>query len=76
MRQEGKRLVKDVLMANDFIGKWAEALNLDPRDCQRVVIDAQVGSIVRVYVSKVGSEALLNVEPPDASGVNITVVGK
>lgn len=64
------------LIANKFIQQWAEALNLDPSDCQRVVIDAQVNDVVRVYVSKVGQESLLTIDPPHADEVRIIVAGE
>lgn len=62
-------------LARDFILKWAEALNIDPMECSRIVIDAKAQDVLRVYVSKFGSEKLLNVEPPAATEVQVTIDG-
>lgn len=64
------------LIGNRFVTQWAEALNIEPDEVTRVVIDARVDDIVRVYVSKLGDEALLDIRPPSASEVRIVVAGE
>lgn len=61
--------------SSKFVQQWAEALGLDPSECRRVVIDAEVDNVVRVYVEKYGTTRLLDVQPPDPSSVHVTVLG-
>jgi len=41
----------------------------------RIVIDAQACEAVKVYVEMLGTEAMLDVKPPDISPAQITVIG-
>jgi len=66
--------VSRTIMSNQFAVQWAEALGIDPMEVSRVVIDAQVGSVLKVYVEKFGTDRLLQVKPPDPSSVDVRVI--
>lgn len=62
------------VMGTAFVQKWAEALGLDPEECRRVVIDAKVSDVLVIYVEKLGTERMLQIEPPDPTSVNLTII--
>lgn len=64
-----------IIHSRKFIERFAEAFGVQVNECYRIVIDAKVDDALRVYVSKFGTEDLLKVELPDATGVTVTVVG-
>ena len=65
-----------IKMAGDeWMGRLAESLGLDPGDVSRIVVDAQAGELVRVYVEKYARERSLLVELPSEPDVNIMVIG-
>lgn len=64
-----------ILSADRWIQQIVAALGFDPNECRRIVIDATAGKVVTIYVEKYGSEALLDLAPPDVAGLNISVVG-
>jgi len=43
---------------------------------RRVVIDAETGSAVRVYVELFGTTKMLDVEPPQLSPAQVTIISK
>lgn len=65
----GKRIRSD-----EFVMKWAEALGLDPLDehyVRRLVIDAEAGQPLRIYVERYGTDRLLEIVPPSPASVEI-----
>jgi hypothetical protein len=62
-----------IASSDRFVQRWAEALNVDPNEVKRIVIDAQAGRVLIVHVEKFGSEQMLEVEPP-TEGVDIRIV--
>ena len=65
-----------LIKSDAFVTQWAEAMGIDIAEDKitRVVIDAQVGEVLKVYLSRWGTDRLLDVTPPDASGVEVTVL--
>ena len=72
------------IMADKFVMQWAHALGVDPGECRRIVIDAEVGNVLRIHVEKLGDERMLDVRPPSrhaaevhycAPGANATALG-
>lgn len=59
-----------------FVQQWAEALGIDPSECRRVVIDASVNNVLLVYVEKIGTTRLLDIQPPNPGSVQLTVLDK
>jgi len=56
---------------------WLRASGIIPESTRRVVIDAKVGEVVRMYCEQYGSDALISVEPPsELRGAMVTIVGK
>ena len=65
---------KSVLVAwHDWLKKIGAVADGDR--LTRVVIDVACDSVAKVYVEKYGSTAMLEVEPPDVEGTQVTVVG-
>ena len=61
----------------DFL-QWLQEVGIVPEgsDARRVVIDAEVGKVVKVYVEMFGTEDILNVEPPPSlTGAKVTIIG-
>ena len=65
---------------NGVLAAWHDWLKrigavADDEMVYRVVIDVACDSVAKVYVEKYGSTAMLEVEPPDVEGTQVTVVG-
>ncbi len=60
--------------------KWVEhilsKMEIDSEFVGRVVIDAQIDDVVRIYIAYIGNEELLEVDAPMAENVVIRVVGE
>lgn len=67
--------MRKLALADEFVQVWASALGVDPSETRRVVIDASVGAVVKVYVEKYGTEAVLQIAPPSGD-LDVTVVGQ
>lgn len=52
-----------------------DALGVPTKGVTRVTIDCKLHDVVRVYVSRVGTEALFDITLPDAHGVEIIDTG-
>ncbi len=66
-------------MKLDFADRWimrvAGAIGVDPSECSRIVIDAQVGQLVRVYVEKYTSAGSIDIASPSLLlGAEVTVI--
>lgn len=61
------------ILADELVKSWAEALGVDiPGDhVRRIVIDAEHGCPVMIYVERYGDERLLEIEPPSPAEVEI-----
>ncbi len=70
-----ERKSRQVITSEQFVMKWADALGIEIAKCNRVVIDCKAGDAMRIYVSYFGTDALLDVEPPEPEAVKITIAG-
>ena len=64
-----------ILLANKWIEHVLSKMEIDNEFVSRIVIDAQAGDVMQIYVVFLGSEELLEVRAPTAEGVTIHVVG-
>ena len=51
-------------------------LDKDAAQVRRIVIDAQIDNIVKVYIEGYATDKILEVKPPDLRGAEITVLEK
>jgi hypothetical protein len=60
------------------IHEWLKRAKIytDGQAVRRVVIDIAVEEPVRVYVEQYGTDALLDVQPPDMSGAKVAILKK
>jgi hypothetical protein len=66
--------MSNAISADKFVKQWAEALCLDPlgeHKVRRLVIDAEVGNAVQIYVERCGTDRLLEIVPPGRAEVEI-----
>lgn len=56
---------------NLWVSQMCEALGLDSAKVRRLVIDAEVGQLVKVYVECWGRSAMLEVNPPPREAIQI-----
>lgn len=68
--------MEQIVTGDEFVQKWAAALGEDPAECRRIVIDAQAGHVLIVHVEKLGTERMLEVDPPDPSSVDVRHVDR
>jgi hypothetical protein len=56
---------------------WLKRANIvmDEQFVQRVVIDMKVDAAVKVYVEMLGTNDLIEVQPPDMSSAQVVVLG-
>ena len=59
-----------------FIGHLQElGIIREDSPTQRVIIDAVYNDVIKVYIQDLGTTRLLNMEPPDVSGMEVVIVG-
>lgn len=63
------------ILADDFVIKWATALGIDADRVRRVVIDAEAGNAIMVYVEQYGTDELLHLDVPNPTSMDIKIVG-
>jgi len=65
------------IITSDGLLKWFKECGLisSEQRARRVVIDAETGEAVRVYVELYGTTEMLNVKPPEFSPAQVTIVG-
>ena len=65
-------------ITGDGLLKWFEECGLisPEQRARRVVIDAEAGKAVQVYVELFGTHDMLNVKAPEFSPAQITVMGE
>ncbi len=63
-----------IARADDWVVKWAEALGIEPSETRRIIIDAEAGSALRVYVEKLGTTKMYDIEIPDLSETEIHIL--
>ena len=61
------------ITGNEWIQLVLEKLGIDPSNVRRVVIDAQIGQELIFYIEHYGTNALLEVRPPEAKEVEIII---
>jgi len=66
------------VITSDGLLKWFKECGLisSEQRARRVVIDAETGNAVKVYVELYGTAELLNVKLPEFAPTQITVVGE
>ena len=68
-------------MATQIINsdKWMQqvlrAMGIDPTHVGRVVVDAQAGELLQVYVQYYGGPEMLDVQPPSAEFAQVAIIG-
>ena len=65
----------NLLSSRKWVKHVLSKMGIDNEFVGRVVIDAQVGEVVQIYIAFIGNEELLEVEAPMAEDVVIHVVG-
>ncbi|MGD8501656.1 MAG: hypothetical protein PVJ86_13475 [Phycisphaerales bacterium] len=58
---------------DEWISLVLEKLGIDPRNVNRVVIDARADGPLMLYITHFGTKDLLEVRPPEAHEVEIVV---
>ena len=61
------------ITGNEWIRLVLEKLGIDTSNVRRVVIDAQIGHALMFYIEHFGTNALLEVRPPEAKEVEIII---
>ena len=61
---------------SDALIDWFRECGFPVENASRIVIDAQTGEVLKVYVEMFGTTAMLDMKPPDFSRAQITIVGK
>lgn len=60
-----------VIAGRDWARQVCKALSLDPLKVRRIVIDAQVGEVLSVYIEAWGDDRLIDIQLPDAASLNL-----
>jgi hypothetical protein len=58
---------------DQWVKQMIEALGLDGAKVRRVVIDAEIGKMTKVYVECWGRSSMLEVQPPTPDAVEIII---
>lgn len=55
------------------LSAWLASCGIDVEHARKVIIEAEVGCITKVYVTQFGSDKMFKVQPPDLTDAKVVV---
>ncbi len=63
----------DVISGKDFLNQICEAIDINPDNVRRVVLDIKYNDVITVYVEQLGTDKLLNINM-NSDGIKLSEI--
>lgn len=65
-----------VIKGDKWVTEFLNAIGMGDIPVRRIIVDAEVGHPVKIYVEQWGDERMFNVRPPGADEATVIAVGE